>query len=147
MQGNGAQAAAVPLAIVIALITVIFWWALSHLTAWMSGWSLLAKRFRFNGQFDGEQIRWVYGLLRWYTKYGGVLVMGANAQGIYLRTIWMLRIGHPPLFIPWSEVHAENRTRWLRAGTQFTLGREEQIPLWVLKRVGDRLLSPRPGNG
>jgi hypothetical protein len=145
MQGNGAQIAAVPLGIGVALLAIVLWWALSHLTAWMSGWSRLAQRFRFDGQFDGELIRWVYGLMRWYTKYGGVLVMGANAQGIYLRTIWALRVGHPPLLIQWSDVEMEDRTRWLREGTQFTLGREEQVPLWVLKRVGDRLLKSRLG--
>jgi hypothetical protein len=145
MQGSGAPIAAWILGGAIALLAAALWVALSYLTSWISGWSALAARYRFAGSFDGEQMHWVYGLMRWYTKYGGVLVVGSNAQGIYLRTIWALKVGHPPLLIPWRDVEAEDRTRWMWDGTQFMLGRNEPVPLWVLKRVGDRLLEERPG--
>lgn len=133
-----------PAVILLVLFFLACWCGALYLTSLISGWHTLAKRFRFNGEFSGEQWRWVYGLMRWYTKYGGVLVMGANAQGLYLRTLWMFKVGHPPLLIPWMEVRAEDRERWFRQGMQLTLGREEQIPLWVLERTAVRIRSYLP---
>jgi hypothetical protein len=145
MQGNGAVAG-LPLAgaAFIAVFFVAMWCLVSYVSSWLCGWQRLAEQFRFDGQFDGEQWRFCTGWMRWRARYGGVLVLGANQRGLYMRTLWPLRLGHPPLLIPWSDVSAVDRTRWFWEGTQFTLGREAQIPLWVYKRVGDRILAHRP---
>jgi len=128
-----------PGVVFVALFTLAMWCGACYLTSRMSGWHLLAKRFRLHGDFTGEQWRWVYGLMRWHAKYGGVLVMGADAQGLYMRTLWLFKVGHPPLLIPWIEIRAEDRERWFRQGIQLTLGRQEQIPLWVLERTAVRI--------
>lgn len=70
--------------------------------------------------------------------------MGANRDGLYLAVFSLFRLGHPPLFIPWSEITLSDRWRWLMQGTQFTLGRQAQIPIWVFQRTADRLLLFRP---
>jgi hypothetical protein len=131
----------------VAVFFLAMWCATSYLSSWMSGWQRLAEQFRFDGEFDGEVWSFCSGWLRWGARYGGVLVLGASRSGLYMRTLWFLRLGHPPLLIPWSDLEAEDRTRWLRDGTQFVLGRDARIPLWVYKRVGDRILSYRGTTG
>jgi hypothetical protein len=37
-------------------------------------------------------------------NYRSCVTLGANARGLYLAVRPLFRIGHPPLFIPWSDV-------------------------------------------
>ncbi len=38
------------------------------------------------------------------SNYGGCLTIVVNSEGIGLSILWPFRAGHPPLFIPWSEI-------------------------------------------
>lgn len=67
--------------------------------------------------------------------------VSANRAGLSLAVLFPFRLGHPLLFIPWSEITASERRRWFMAGTQFVLGRETQIPLWVFSRLGAKILE------
>jgi len=125
------------------LLFLAAWCVTGYLAAWMSGWRVLAQLFPCEREFDGQRWRFQSGAMRWSTNYNGVLTMGANRDGIYLAMFFAFRPGHPPLFIPWNEITTSDRRR-LFAGTQFVLGREAQIPLWVFKKMGDRLLAFRP---
>lgn len=75
--------------------------------------------------------------------YNNCLTLGANADGLYLAVLRILP-WHPQLFIPWVEITVREEQQWWGVGTVFTLGRETQIPLRVLKRIGDKLLAQRP---
>ena len=123
---------------------VAMWCLTSYVSSLIGGWHVLAKRFQYDREFDGEQWRFCSGWMRWRTKYGGVLVLGANRDGLYMRTLSLLRIGHPPLLIPWSEITVGGSSGLLLKRTEFVLGREEQIPLRVFERVGERILAARP---
>lgn len=113
----------------------------------MSGWHALAQRYRYEQEFVGERWRFRTGRMRWATKYGNILTLGANREGLYLAVLFPFRLGHPPLFIPWSEITVSERQRWFMAGTQFVLGRETRIPLFVFRSLGDRLAALRPMDG
>jgi hypothetical protein len=47
------------------------------------------------------------------SNYGGCLSIVVNQQGLGLRVLWPFRVGHPPLYIPWSQIniHQEKRLR------------------------------------
>lgn len=121
-------------------------WATICLTVscW-SGWHLLAERFRSEREFAGELSRFQSGRMRWGCGYNNALTLGANADGLYMATLAIIRLGHPPLFIPWMEITARNEKRLWADGVQFTLGLETKIQLWVLKSVGEKLLARRAG--
>lgn len=128
----------------IVLLVVAMWGAVCYLASWMGGWHTLAQRFRCEQAFEGERWPFRSGSMRRGTHYNGVLTLGANREGLSLAVFVAFRAGHPPLFIPWSEITATERRRWFVEGTQFVLGREEQIPLWVSKGTGETLLPFRP---
>lgn len=130
----------------LILLGVVGWWGGMYLVALMSGWHRLAERFRFEQGFEGERWRFESAAMRWGTAYRGILTLGANESGMYLAVFVLFRMGHPALFVPWSEITVSDRRRWMVAGTQFVLGREEQIPLWVFKRLGDKLVAFRPAD-
>lgn len=130
-----------------ALYFIALWSVICYSISWMGGWHSLAQRYEHEQEIEGERWRFQSGLMRWSTRYGNILTLGANRDGLYLATIFLFRLGHPPLLVPWSEITVSDRRRWLMAGTQFVLGREMQIPLWVFKRTGDRILAYRPVGG
>ncbi len=80
--------------------------------------------------------------MRWSTRYGNCLTVGADPAGLYLATFFLLRIGHPPLLLPWQEVSIRRRGKVLFTRyVQLQLGREEQIPLKINGRLADRIQS------
>jgi hypothetical protein len=127
------------------LLTVAGWFGGIYLIALLSGWLRLAQRYRCEQGFGGDWWRFQSCAMRWGTAYRGILTLGANAEGLYLEVPYVFRVGHPPLFVPWSEITVSERRRWMVAGTQFMLGRNEQIPLWVYAGLGAKVLTHREG--
>lgn len=128
----------------IVLLAALAWFVGSSLSALGSGWHKLQHRFRATGPFSGEQKSFQTGVMRWNSRYNHSLTLGANHEGMYIRPMWLARMEHPPLFVPWSEVSSIDRPRRFREGTLLTLGRKEQVPLWVFKSTGDWLRGFMP---
>ncbi len=89
------------------------WCGILVLMGRMSGWHALAMRYRRENQFDGS--RWCMQevpmgrapLGRGRQIYLWMTV-GANADGLYLSVPRFARLGHPNLFIPWSETSSRS---------------------------------------
>ncbi|MGB8260433.1 MAG: hypothetical protein WCE75_08785 [Terracidiphilus sp.] len=114
---------------------VCLWCGISYLIAWMSGWQELARRFASESEPYGDTLSagpwFIVVYLRYWTKYGGVVRMRAAAGGLYLSAIFLFRLGHPPLRIPWNEIRV-GRTRYcMQNYVELTLGSEERIPLRI----------------
>jgi len=44
--------------------------------------------------------------MAWSTgRYNGALKLTANAEGLFIETLWLFSFGHPRLFIPWQDFH------------------------------------------
>lgn len=89
------------------LLFLAFWCGLLTIIGRISGWLLLADRYRFHDTFDGQCWYLRSAELRWQCSYGGALTVGANPSGLYLAVLAPFRPGHPPLFIPWSETQIQ----------------------------------------
>ena len=109
-------------------------WLLSmHLIAATGGWRELARVYPAGWPMEGaREWRNRYGRLRALTGYNGCLNIAANAMGMQLSLWRIFRPGHPPLFIPWSDIHTEPvhgifaeyvRLRFRRATTTLLLRR------------------------
>lgn len=122
------------------LIFPLFWCAVLWLIGKLSGWSLLARRFRLTSSFLGERWSFQSARMRWGANYGSCLTVGADATGLYLAVMVFFRAGHPSLLLPWHEVSV--RKRWKMVVFRYvelTLGREEQISLRISGRLADRI--------
>ena len=84
------------------IIFPIFWCAVIWLISQLSGWGALAQRYRALQPSSGKVWSWQHGLIGW-TGYNGVLKLTANAEGLFMETLWLFSFGHPRLFIPWHE--------------------------------------------
>ena len=91
----------VPFAVIILLLGI------SAVLSISSGWNRLSKRFPNKEITDYKKYSFVgmsLGSGLFPTAYGGGVSVRLAPQGFGLSPIILLRLLHPPMFIPWSEV-------------------------------------------
>jgi hypothetical protein len=88
----------------IILVILVCWVGISYVIAHIGGWFRLARFYRFSGAFLGERWRFQSAQMRWKVGYNNCLTVGASPEGLYLSVMFILRFGHPPLFVPWSDI-------------------------------------------
>jgi hypothetical protein len=90
------------------VLGVALWYPWFLLLSRFDGWADLAQRYRFQGTTPPQAHRFVSG------EVGGMffsrgLALAVEPVGLYLTPLWFLRVGHPPLLIPWTAVQAVYR--------------------------------------
>jgi hypothetical protein len=122
-------------------------WVISRI----SGWALLARRFRATEPFCGESWGWQSARFRIFGGYNNCLMIGANHEGIYLSVMPILipfRLFHPALMIPWREIEVE--TGKVLFGcydtAQFCIGAEERVRMRIFGKLVKRMRLAA-GNG
>lgn len=93
----------VALVIVLFLITFPLMWAGVCFLISRFGWSKLAAHFRTEMAPEGQQFSMVTGRVA-HANYNSVLTVGITPQGLYLSVMFLFRVGHPPLLIPWQAI-------------------------------------------
>jgi hypothetical protein len=93
----------------------------------------------------GEQIRGQSASLRRWSRYRNCLTFTANQQGLHVSIFFLFRSGHPPLWIPWSEITVHQETTF---GLEYT---RLEVPschtsLRVQRPLADRLLAHAPAS-
>ncbi len=118
---------------------IVFWGLVCHGISSMGGWRELASQYHMERPFSGELFRFQSAQMRAWTNYNGCLTIGGNVEGLYLSVLFLFRPGHPPLFIPWSEISGTvgKRRRFSRVTLRFQ--RCPSIPLVISKRLSERI--------
>jgi hypothetical protein len=117
---------------IFPIFFVASWIGIVLLVGRLSGWGRLARLYTTDKSFPDDTKGWqtvAFGM----SSYKGCVWVGCDRAGLYLKTgPWILyRLGHPPLFIPWSAVsHAERVKRWWLGFVKFEL-REPAITFSV----------------
>ncbi len=93
----------------------IFWCAVLYAIASAGGWRQLAKRYRCSAAIFGTVWRFQSATVHNFadSNYGGCVKVTANEEGIGLSVFFPFRVGHPPLFIPWSEILVSELRRFI----------------------------------
>ena len=119
------------------------WALIGLLISFLSGWWVLASRFSTTEQPFGDVKTagpLFYGVyLRFWTHYSSVVRITAAHDALYLSVLFLFRIGHPPLRIPWNEIRFTATTYFFRRYMVLTLGTTEQIPLRISQRMACNL--------
>jgi hypothetical protein len=120
---------------------VALWCLILFLISVVSGWHSLARRFRCTREFARDAWTFRSAYMRYLSHYGTCLSFGADSSGLYLSVFPIFRVGHPPLFIPWSEVtvtRGETGIPFFKR-RKLLLGREESIPLSISVSLAENL--------
>jgi len=85
--------------------------------------------------------------MRFRVNYGNVIRLTAAEDALYISILFLFRISHPPLRIPWAEIKmAETKFLWRRY-VFLLLGNEEKIRMRISERMARNLgiLERLPG--
>ena len=75
----------------------------------LSGWSKFAQTFRSQGRVGGKTFYFVFGMIGkdpLLVKFGNLLFVTVNDQGIRLSVLWVFGVFCPALLIPWDQVES-----------------------------------------
>jgi hypothetical protein len=91
----------------------LFWcfvvWLISH----VGGWQRLSKRYAAgNRPVTGARHNGIQGMVG-VASYRGTLTLHFNADGFFVEVMPLFKIGHPRLFIPWTDISARKEIRLL----------------------------------
>lgn len=89
--------------IVFGLFSIIgpsIWCLVVYIISFTSGWHSLAKNYATDS--FPEQTQSCSGVFNYSSNYTGTLEYAETAEGLYLKTSFLFKIGHRPLFIPWK---------------------------------------------
>jgi hypothetical protein len=67
------------------------------------GWSDLANENQFEDFFEGERVGVISAAVNG-VNYNNCLLLKYNGEGFYLRPVFIFRLFHKPLFIPWKAI-------------------------------------------
>jgi len=115
----------------------------SYLSSFLVGWHTLAKRFTAQSDPTGEvhsagphfySVYW-----RYWTHYGGIVRLTAAADALLLSVLFLFRIGHETLRIPWNEITFSRTKFFWKNYVVLILGNEEKIPMRISERMARNL--------
>lgn len=105
----------------------------------MTGWHRLAQQFPLQGDFPRERWRFKGATARYGSHYNNCLTIGASPAGLYMAMPWLFRVGHPPLFIPWSETTIYRAKVLFWNVVRFQFGRETPITFGFREDLADQI--------
>lgn len=127
--------------ILLIVAAVVLWWAfVLNVIGLLSGWSSLAHHYRARAPFDLTQTFLGSGRLG-LSNYGGCLVFGVNADGLSLKVFFPFRPGHPPLFIPWSDIDASAVEGWIFGYLDLRFRQAPGVRLRVAASLGAKIIT------
>jgi hypothetical protein len=128
------------LSVALAVLAFVGLWIGASVLMARGNRATLAQSYRFTGTFHGK--RWrrqdadVGSEQYWY----GVTV-GVNSDGVYLAMMWLGRAGHPPLFIPWSDISTTVQEGFLSTSMVFHFRPVPSVSLWMSESLGQRIAA------
>jgi hypothetical protein len=131
-----------PPPIFIPAFLVVIAVVLPYFISKLSGWDLLATRFRATQTFTGSRWGWQSARVRHGLGYNNCLTIGADHTGIYVSMVFFFRLQHPPLLVPWNEVYFQREFKLLFVRfVEFRLGSTEQVPFAIRESLAKQLQS------
>jgi len=127
----------------IILFCVIGVCAVAFLVSFLTGWLVLARRFKKQSDPYGETrtagpfFYTIY--MRAWSHYSSVIRLTAASDAFYASVLFPFRIGHPPLRIPWDEISFSRTKFFFRTYIVLTLGNKEKIPMRISLRMARNL--------
>jgi hypothetical protein len=127
-----------------ALFLPLTWILVSFIISRVGGWSLLAKVYLTQADtLDGDSWKFQSIQMRWGTNYGNCVTVSANPLGLGLSVLFLFRLGHPPLLIPWSDITMVmvKKSRFFLSWIEFRFRLEPSIPIRINNMLFSKILN------
>lgn len=129
------------------LIFIGIWIVVMIISAKLSGWQTIARYYRSDSPFNGVRFRSQSAGMRFGTNYNGLLTVGVNRMGLYLSVLFLFRIGHPHLFIPWRDITMTERKKFVMRQVVLQFARCPTISFIITKRLADKIIQAKDDDG
>lgn len=122
---------------VVSTIALI-WCTIGFVLSRLSGWSTLARYRATNGHPVVERLRFQWARIG-LVNFASCLRFDLTQQELRVRIWWPYRLFHPPIAIPWTDIHFERSVTgfWQRIA-QLQVGRPERVRMQVSARTWQR---------
>lgn len=99
------------------ILFVSIWFVVSFMWGILSGWMKISRIYKKpkNLKFKGKWLvsnSFKSGLL-FMSGYHRIVMFGVSDEGLFIKMMFLFRIGHPPLFIPWNKITAKRKDAFL----------------------------------
>lgn len=128
---------------ILLVASIVF---VPQLIAKMSGWKLLAQRFRYDAPFVGTVWKMQCAQFHYGMNYNNCLTVGASNEGMYLAMLPLVSFGHAPLLIPWSEITEQGKDTLFGPVFVLTLGRAEQVTMKINSKLALKIEEAKKEN-
>jgi hypothetical protein len=123
---------------------IALWICICQLISTAGGWRILGRDYRAATPFDGKKLWFKSAGMRYWTNYNNCLIVGADKYGLYLAVLPIFRVGHPPLFIPWTEISTEAGSRRLFGNfVKFKFAKQPDVPVIFSEKCAARIFKTR----
>lgn len=110
-----------------------------HILALVGGWRALAAAYPATEEPPGERFYWRSLKLGW-VGYNNCVNLIAGRFGLHVAVVLFLRIGHPPFYLPWSEIEIVPRQGWIFKYLEFRARKVPQVPIQILRHQAEPIL-------
>ncbi len=121
------------------------WIAIALLLSTLGGWRALAEHYRSSMPFSGHTWHFRSATMNGMAQYRNALTIGVNPAGLYLSILPLFRAGHPPLFIPWSDVTVTSEQRFAANFVVFQFRQAPGVALRLREKLGREVLETARG--
>ena len=119
-----------------------FWCVVVLVLSYLSGWQTLAASYSAHEPPRGIQFTGQNGSVG-VVSYRNSLTVHVAREGLFITTPFIFRIGHKPLFIPWSAIKNQKPIKFLwHEAIRFEVGPGRGIEL----RLPTRIFEGRTAN-
>ena len=130
---------------ILGLLIGIFAFAtIPYVLAKIGGWAKLAQYYSWTGEPVAKEWR------RWQSarfnlcQYNNALSIGTSERGLFFKMIYVFKMGHPPLYIPWQDISTSDTTRFFFPVTVFTVRKEPTVKVTLFGPIAKKILAARP---
>ncbi|MBI3099147.1 MAG: hypothetical protein HYY93_13030 [Planctomycetes bacterium] len=88
----------------IPFILPAIWAWVALIVSFVGGWWRLGREYRADSEPSGDRRKIRSATFEWMMNYNNVLTVWVSPDGMYLRTMFLFRLFHPTLFIPWRDI-------------------------------------------
>ncbi len=118
-------------------------------TAVFSGWRTLQKLYPDRLDQSLDRLRFRSGNMGRFlgtgVNFGNCLTFDVCRSGLRVSVLFILALFQKPFFVPWSDITASERRRFLFRGVELRFGAADDAKvLWIYRKTFDRIAAAGP---
>lgn len=99
------------------------------------GWSALAQKYKATQSPKGQRFLWVSGYVN-QMRYKYVMMLWLTEEGMHISLIFLFKLGHSSLFIPWKDVKKSTPKKiFFQTFQEYTIGHPKVATISFIGKI------------